>query len=1297
MTPRSPEEILASLDSVLGKPISGLNDNIGSTPAPSLFGPGASATPAPPSTNLWDTINNGADSLFKKIDSNPFGHGALSTLGFLGNMIEKPFQAAGDTLVYPFQQTKDMINNATNQGLSHTFDSWGQNGQNWMDDMAKLFTQVETPNVSGNALDKYLGTDSSNWYSPGKFFSAGVDVAGGPALGALAKAGKATGGLGLGAARGAADIPGFENMGPEYRYNNPAGPEMPPTQGPSAPWYPLAQDAQDISMGADIGKNPFLDSVPDLGNVAHMPSFPTDAELTQATQLSRPSNVNFPQFTPKKWTPTGSDAASQELEKLLQLAQENGVPAGREYEYLQGLYPTIAGREGVSFDELLNQIKNPLDALEAKKANVYGVPSTEAVKGLLNYRQPFNELDSILGSSAGDMPDILKATGEGLPTNGSMQDLLSLVRNGTEATKEEYAQAIKMLKASTGLDENTLRTMGDHAYMNRNVSQHLQFPEDLLKDTAQTERPPITPTNTEAAATSSSNVAGDLGSILNKPDIAKAADDIFGAKPKVESAKNVDVPSPISSSIEKYDWLKTNRPDLYKENMTPRQLNDVLDKLRNDTPKKPTGSGQGKIESVNNNAAKPFDEFVNEANVEKLPTHEFDPTPLKDISAFNARWNDFYRNTAKVFAKAPSALKVITEKYLNPFNDAKKANFVEQKEITDRLKKEVVDQGIKKGSKESALVQEFGEGRMTLEELKKASPDKYIQISKAEQFFRKMYEDLVDRQNAVLAQAYPNDQSKLIKKRNDYFHHFNELHDMFKGATNLFESPGAAQALATNPSKLKRKAQEFMNTRNGKKFTDDAVGGFLKYLPGATYTIHITPQISKFHELAQALESQTRIGGTPKVQNYIRSLRELSADLAGEPNPIDKVAKGVVPEKVFEAASYINNRVKTNMVLGSISSAVGQTLNIPNGIAFVKNPMQLTKGLEMTVKQFKNENAPIRKSGFISERYGRELYRQFDTRWWEQPKRGAEFMLEAVDKMGTSFIWNSVYAKGIAEGVENPIRYADAVTHRMVAGRGVGEVPLGQKSQLIQMMIPFTLEVGNAMKVTGEFAKHDRTALAVLLATNFVANMALEHIRGFGGGFDPIGAGVDAYGDLKDGKPLEAAGRMAGEFLSNIPSGQFIGSLYPQDGSIAGMNLPSRKQIFGKSDPTRFGTGPAFAEAIKNPLLAVLPFGANQAKKTAGGYNAIQDGGTFTKGGNEVMFPTDRNNMAQDLQMLAFGPYSTSNARNYFDQNNRPLSELQTKQFKNSNDKQALYDNIQRQRDIEQKQKEAKKKAKGAK
>jgi hypothetical protein len=1113
MPPRSPEEILASLDATLGKPISGLNDNIGKTPAPSLFNP-----PPAPAESTWSKVGNG---LLTGLDY------ALKGADYA---LTKPIQTVELAALNPLQQLQDMFNNGTQKGITHTFDSWNQNGQNFLDQMKDLWSKPFA-STAPDAINNYFGTNSANNtvqsgplagldYSPGNLLDLAGQTFGPSGLGALAKAGKATvGSIGLeNAARSAAEIPGIEGMGPE-----------------TPNWSNVPND---LGSSANIG---------DIPDILNAPSKIVDS--------TRPSNVNFPQFTPKKWSPAGTDEASQELEQLLNLAKENGVPAGREYEYLQGLYPTMAGREGVSFDELLNQIKNPLDALEAKKVNAYGVPSTEAVKGLLKYPEFLNETNASLGSKLDEIPDFLK-----------------------------------------GIEE--------------------------------------------AAPTSSSNTLEDLGGILKNPDIAKEIDGIYGAKPK-------------------------------------------------------KSEGVGEVKSVNNNAAKTFDDFVNEANVEKLPTHEFDPTPLKDISVFNARWNDLYRNTAKVFAKAPQALKAITEKYLNPFNDAKKANFVEQKEITDRLKNEVTSKGIGKGSKESAAVQAFGEGRLTKAELQKQFPSSWQKIENAEQFFRKEYNNLIDRQNAVLTEAYPNDPSKLIKKRSDYFHHFNELHDMFKGAMNLFESPGAAQSLVTKPSNLKRKAQEFMNTRNGKQFTDDAVGGFLKYLPGATYTIHITPQINQFRKLADALATQTRISGTPKVQNYIQSLRELADDLAGMPNPIDKVAKGVVPEKVFNVANYINNRVKTNMVLGSVSSAIGQSLNIPNGIAFLHaNPKLITKGLEMTVKQFKNENAPIRKSGFISERYGRELYRQFDTRWWEQPKRGAEFLLEAVDKMGTSFIWNSVYAKGIADKVADPIRYADSVTHRMVAGRGVGEVPLGQKSQLMQMLIPFTLEVGNAMKVTGEFAKHDRAALLTLLATNFVANIALEHVRGFGGGFDPIGAGIDAGKDLADGKPGQAAGRMVGEFLSNVPAGQFVGSLYPQDGQIAGMDLPSRKQIFGKSDPTRFGTGPAFAEAIKNPLLALLPFGGNQLKKTYGGINAIENGGVSTKSGKQVMFPTSDNNMAQDLQMLLFGPYSTPNARNYFDQNNRPLSELQTKQFKNATNKQTMYDNIQKQRDVEAKKKEAKKGAK---
>jgi hypothetical protein len=67
----------------------------------------------------------------------------------------------------------------------------------------------------------------------------------------------------------------------------------------------------------------------------------------------------------------------------------------------------------------------------------------------------------------------------------------------------------------------------------------------------------------------------------------------------------------------------------------------------------------------------------------------------------------------------------------------------------------------------------------------------------------------------------------------------------------------------------------------------------------------------------------------------------------------------------------------------------------------------------------------------------------------KKPEKMAAWMLETADKSGTYFAWNSMYRKGLAKGVADPIKYADTETRHIIAGRGVGEVSYrteGEKS-----------------------------------------------------------------------------------------------------------------------------------------------------------------------------------------------------------------------------------------------------------
>ncbi|MFY0542615.1 hypothetical protein [Brevibacillus sp. H7] len=268
------------------------------------------------------------------------------------------------------------------------------------------------------------------------------------------------------------------------------------------------------------------------------------------------------------------------------------------------------------------------------------------------------------------------------------------------------------------------------------------------------------------------------------------------------------------------------------------------------------------------------------------------------------------------------------------------------------------------------------------------------------------------------------------------------------------------------------------------------------------------------------------------------------------------------------------------MNLGNFSSTLAQLANIPVGAAFAKE--HSIKGIGLTLKSLMPgmENQAMKQSGFMNERYVRKLYRQFDTKLIEQPKRLAEWMMETTERIGTEFVWNSANAKGLAEGVKNPVKYADDETRRLIAGRGIGEVPLAQKSKMVQLFMPFTLEVASLWKVQKDFIKaKDFGGLVGLYLGAYLLNKGMEATRGSGILFDPIDAIADAA-TAESLSSVQRAGILAGEVLINLPAGPMIANqLYPEYGKtidipgVGKAELPTRQELFGNNDPTRFGSG----------------------------------------------------------------------------------------------------------------------------
>jgi len=641
--------------------------------------------------------------------------------------------------------------------------------------------------------------------------------------------------------------------------------------------------------------------------------------------------------------------------------------------------------------------------------------------------------------------------------------------------------------------------------------------------------------------------------------------------------------------------------------------------------------------------------------------NDVSPETVKDISGLDASFRSVYKNFEKAFGNRIADVK---RRILDPF-DASKGNMIREQEVlASDLKKTIVDGlGIKKGSKESALVQQYGEGRVTRDQLEVLAGKKTQDIINADSWFRSQYDRLLGEVNAVRAQIYPNNPAKQIPRRSDYYRHFQELTGM-EGLRNLFDSPAniptelAGVSDVTSP---KSKFLSFAQKRLGFKTKDDAVGGFINYLRSATYAKNIDPHIAKFRGLADELTNLAQKSEQPALgSRFAEYLRDYANDLSGKTNPLDRSLQKIVGRKVFSGITWLNSRVKANVILGNLSSAVAQAGNTPQMMA--KSGYRNWAGGFMDT--INSSNKIINKSDFIKERYSHSLFDQFDTKILDQPKKAVVWITKALDELATKIGWNGFYRQAVQKGLPNPVKYADDITREMVGGRGVGEVPTIQKSKAVQLIAPFQLEVQNLIQVLGKEVKNKEIGVILKYAlAAYGFNRAAKAIRGSGVTFDPIQAVVDATKayqeeDNRGIGAMRAGGRLGGEVLSNVMFGQQIASLYPEYGvKIGGENI-TRKELFGKKDPTRFGSG-LIAGAAQNPLYKILPpFGGAQLEKTIKGTQAYSKGYVENKG-KQIQYQIDKTPVNL-VKSLAFGKYATSNAREYFDKQRTALSEKQT-------------------------------------
>lgn len=542
-----------------------------------------------------------------------------------------------------------------------------------------------------------------------------------------------------------------------------------------------------------------------------------------------------------------------------------------------------------------------------------------------------------------------------------------------------------------------------------------------------------------------------------------------------------------------------------------------------------------------------------------------------------------------------------------------------------------------------------------------------------------------------------------IRKRQDYYRHFEEIkgavpvfmnymkksiadgvtvRDAVKGFVNssgFRQNANIDNRLAGKSADTKPKTRwaSIFQARNDRaEITYDAVGGFLDYIPAAAYAAAIDPNISMFRALAEDLaKAEPGVGNNTDLGSFAGYLQKYANELAGKTNEIfDRSVGDILGRNTMRRLNAFSSRIKSNMVCYNISSSLAQILNVPQAVGYMANhPAALTAAVGDTLAAMVGKGKAAQRykySSFLTERFADD-YSRFERGPKKAAQDAANFLLGAMDEVGTKYIWNAAYRSGVAEGAADPVRHADDVTRRMVSGRGIGEMPYYQKAKIVGMFIPFTLEAGNVLDVysdlirdgakkvhgkkgaakiaaVGGAAAGDAMKFLILFMANHFFNRVLEMIRGTDGGlFDPISDVQNAIENEYD--VWQTVGAIAGDFAGTVPAGGMIAGIYPENGiNLWAFSTPTREQIFAGSDPTRFGSGNVFSSMLENPIEnIVFPSGGSQINKAAKAAYSIAGGAVKTKSGN-VKYEVE-DNVKNRVKGVLFGNSGLGETREYYD------------------------------------------------